>query len=826
MVACLALGTGAIAAVGSLRAATSAGLAAQGRVLLGGDVAIGTGATPPPAALRAFLARRGARSTVSAHLRTLLVAPNGARQLVTLRAVGTHWPLVGQVGLQPAQTVAVALAHRPRYGLIADPLPIARLHLHPGDTVRLGTAHFTLRGAITRLPDGLASPAFLGAPVLIARAALAQTGLIVPGAIVGYTLRALLPDPIEGPGLRAALRTRFAAAGWQIRGPNQAAPGIARFITLTTRFMTLVGLTALLMGGIGVAAGVDTWLGGRAGTIATLRCLGAPARLVFAVCLAQVALLAAAGIALGLALGALAPPLAGWFLGAALPLPLANGVYPAPLALAALYGALTAGASALWPLGRAARTPGGALFRGAALDSAISGAAVGAPPGTRPSAGVIAVNVALGAALLALVLGTTADRRLAVSFCLAVPAALALFRAAAWALMWSLRLLPRPHGAAWRIGLGNLHRPGARTAAMLVAVGIGLATLTTVALVQAALRRQVLDALPAHGPSFFFIDIEPDQIARFTALVRATPGARALRLVPTLRARIVAVNGVPAAEIHAAPGTGWALRGDRGLTYAATAPRGTRLVAGRWWPAGYAGPPLVSLDARLARGWGVGIGGAIRVNVLGRDITLKVASLRAITWQRLGINFVLVASPGLLSAAPQTDLATVRVPPDQEAPLLAAVSDALPNVTGIAVRAVLADVAGLLDQIAAALAATAAVTLASGALVLAGAVAAGQARRRRQAVLLRVLGASRTQLRLAWMIEFGVLGLAAGVLGGAVGAASAWGVLTQLLHVPFVWAPLRLVAGIGLAWALLLGLGYLGTRQVLRTPPAALLRDG
>ncbi len=845
VVLCLALGVGAIAAVGSLRASVTAGLAAQGRRLLGGDVAIGTGAVAPPAVLRTFLAARGARMVGQVGLRSLLVAPEGARdhglpegardhglpegardhglpggarQLVSVRAVGPAWPLIGQARIAPDQSVAAALARRGgSFGLLADPLVLARLGLRPGMTARLGTETFIVRGALIAAPDQLASPAIFGAPVLIARAALAGTGLDVPGALVTHQLNALLARAGDGPALRAALRARFAAQGWRIRGPDQAAPGADRFVTLTSRFMALVGLTALLMGGIGVANGVSAWLDGRSATIATLRCLGAPARLVLAMCLIEVGVLAALGIGLGIAAGAAVPLAAGRWLAGVLPLPLARGVYAAPLALAALYGALTAGAFALWPLGRAARIPGAALFRGAVLG--------GAAAGPRPALGVIAANVAIGAALLALAVGATADRRLALWFCAAALGALVVFRGGSWVLARAVAALPAPRSAWARVGLGNLYRPGAATGRMLVSVGLGLATLAAVALVQGGLQREVLAALPDRAPSFFFIDILPAQVARFTGLVRAVPGMTDLRLVPTLRARIVAVNGVPAAQVHAAPGTGWALRGDRGLTYAASPPPGTRLVAGRWWAADYQGPPLVSLDARLARGWGVGIGGVIRVNVVGRDIDLRIASLRDISWQRLGINFVLVASPGLLSGAPSTDIATLRVPKAGEGALLARVTDALPNVTGIAVREVLAQLGGLLDQIAAALAATGAVTVAAGALVLAGAVAAGQRRRIRQAVLLRTLGATRAQIRAAWITEFGVLGLAAGVLAALVGAGAAWGVLRGLMGVPFVLLPARLAGGILVALAMALGFGYAGTARALRTRPAALLRD-
>ena len=263
------------------------------------------------------------------------------------------------------------------------------------------------------------------------------------------------------------------------------------------------------------------------------------------------------------------------------------------------------------------------------------------------------------------------------------------------------------------------------------------------ALIEGNVRREVLEQLPADAPSFFFVDIQNDQLARFEQIARASPGVKDVQQVPMMRARIVAVNGVPADQVKATPDTRWALSGDRSLTYAATPPSGTHIVAGHWWPSDYDGPPLVSFDAGLAAGWHVEIGDTIRVNVLGRDIDLKVASLRDIAWQTLSLNFAMVASPGLLAHAPHTHIATVRVAGPDQGALLRAVTDALPNVTGIAVADVLAAVAALLGQVAAALAATGSLALAAGALVLVGAVAAGQRRRTAEAVILKTLGATR-----------------------------------------------------------------------------------
>jgi putative ABC transport system permease protein len=806
---CLALGVAVIAAVGSLRAATERGLAEDGRRILGGDLEVESGSQPLPDELSHWLHARGATLSDVVQMRSMLVAASGERQLVELKAVDAAWPLVGEAVTTRPMIDAALLAN---HGLVAEQIVLDRLSLHPGDTVRLGNAMFTVRGALITEPDRVAAPLILGPRVLISLDALPSTGLVVPGAIARYAIRAIAPDPAA---VIRALPNAFPNQGWRIRDPSGAAPGVTRFIDQTGLFMTLVGLTSLLVGGIGVANGVRAWLDARTGTIATLRCLGASAGLVLAVCLVQVMTLALGGIGIGLVLGAIAPVALAALLRDVLPVPPVLGLYPGPLALAAAYGLLTALVFSLWPLGRAARIPGAALFRDALV-----------PERTRPARSVSLTTAALAAGLVALTITTAADRRFALWFCAAVIMALVVFRLGSAMVKLTARLVSRRLGSASaRLGLGNLHGPGAATPAVLVSVGLGLSTLAAVALLEANVQREITEQLPANAPSLFFVDIQDRQLPRFESVVRSQPGVQDMQQVPSLRARIVTVNGVAADQVHATPETQWALRGDRGLTYAAIPPRGSRIVAGSWWPADYDGPPLVSLDANLARGWGVHLGDTIRVNVLGRDLDLKVTSLRDIAWQTLSLNFTLVASPGLLQHAPHTHIATVRMADSDQGQLLRAVTDALPNVTGIRVEDVLAAVAALLGQVAAALTATGTVTLVIGALVLAGAVAAGQRRRVRQAVILKTLGATRRQIRAAWMVEFSALGVAAGVIAAVIGSLASYGIAHWLMHIEWVLLPGTLAVTLIGALAMMLGFGYVGTAAALRARPAPMLRN-
>jgi putative ABC transport system permease protein len=809
VLACLALGVAAIAAVGSLQAAVDRGLQANGQGLLGGDIAIDTGAQPMPDAARRWVSARGARLSDVTLLRTLAVAQSGERMLVELKAVDGAYPLVGAAVLDPPMAVQAAL----RDGVVADPLVLQRLGLRAGDRLRLGEATLPVRAALTAEPDHAAGAAILGPRILISDTVLGATGLIQPGSLVTHETRVLLPPGLNAVAVIADLRRAFPETGWRIRDPREAAAGLDQAVRQTGLFLTLVGLSALLVGGIGVATGVRAWLEGRARSIATLRCLGAPSRTVFEMFFVQIMVLCAAGICLGVMIGAALVYFGIAAFGTLLPVPAENGLYLWPLVLSAVYGLLTAGCFALWPLGRAAQISGAALFRTAIL-----------PEGSAQP-WLIAVNAGLVLLLGGMVVFTATERGFALAFCVAALLTVGVFRAGAWVLMRCARWTKIAAPAWLKLGVKNLHGPAAPAPLLLVALGLGLAALSAVTLIEGNIVGQFEGSLPQDAPSFFFIDIQNNQMARFEKIVAGQKGASDLRSVPSLRARVVSLNGVPADQAKVAPGSRWALRGDRGLTYAAAVPDGSRVVAGGWWAADYAGPPLISLDDGLAKGWGLRIGDTIKLNVLGRDIDFRVANLRAIDWRALSINFTLVASPGLLEHAPQMHIATVREPASEDAALLRAVTDALPNVTGIRVADVLAAVAALVGKMATALAVAGSVTLASGALVLAGAVAAGQRRRMSEAVVLKTLGATRAQIRATWLVEFGAIGVCAGVIAAGIGTLASWAVMRFVMQAPWAFLPGRLAATVGACVLLMLVFGFAGTEAALRVRPAGYLRN-
>lgn len=807
VLACLALGVAAITAVGTLRAGIEAGIASDGAALLGGEVEVASQQGPLPQAAVDWLTQHSARLSRVTSMRAMAVAPDGDRTLVELKAVDDAYPLFGELVLDPPGTIGPGEIAVDR--LIAD-----RLGVTTGTVLRIGEARFRLRGDVATEPDKVTNVSILGPRAMIRMADLDATQLVQPGSLVTFEYRVALQPGTNRSAFADAFREAFPRNGWRIRTADAAAPSVNRFVDRAAFFLTLASLTALLVGGIGVATGVRSWLDQRARTIATLRCLGASPGVIFATYLVQVIALAAVGIVIGLVAGFGLTFAAASALADALPVPPRLGLYPSVLGLAALYGLLTALAFALWPLGRAMEIPGAALFRDTLQRTSV-----------RPRLTLVAATVAAGLALATLIVGTAENRMFAAWFVIGAAGTLVVFRLGAFALMTMARRLRFVRRPAVRLGLANLHRPGAPTPLILVSLGIGLTTLAAIALIEGNMRRQITEQIPDAAPSFYFIDIQRDQAQDFDRVAAEQPTVSEVKRVPSLRARIVAVNGVPADEVRTTPETAWALRGDRGLTYAATPPEGTRIVAGEWWPVDYRGEPLVSFDANLARGWGIGLSDTITVSVLGREIPLRIASLRDIAWRGLGLNFVLVVSPGMLEAAPHTHIATVRAAPAQEGAVLRAISEAFPNVSGVRVRDAIEQIAALLERIGTALSATATMTLAAGALVLAGAVAAGQRRRVRDAVVLKTVGATRAQIRRAFLVEFGLLGATAGVIAAAVGTAAAWAVVRFVMGGEWVFLPGTLAAVVLACTALTLVFGHVGTALALRARPAPLLRN-
>ena len=812
-IACLTIGVAAIAGVGSLGESVVAGLRADARTLLGGDIDLRLHNRPAGDDQRAFLAANAEAVSHVIDMRAMArpAAATGTRALVELKAVDGPYPLVGAMELDPALPLAEALADS---GAVADGNLLTRLGVGVGDRVSLGEATVTVRAAIVREPDKVASVFSLGPRLMIAMESLPATRLVRPGSQAHFHYRVRLAAGTDGDAWSENLKRAFPKAGWRIRGLDNATPGIQRFIERLAMFLTFAGLTALLVGGIGVGNAVNGYLDGKIATIATLKCVGAPGDLVFRIYLFHVLFLGSVGIVLGLILGAVAPAGAVWALSGLLPVEPRLALYPAPLAIAALFGLLTAVTFALWPLARARETPAAALFRDKV-----------APARGRPRVRYALATATGAAALAALTVWTAEPRYFAWWFVGGAATTVAVLRLGAVALMAVAARVERPPGAAWRLAVTNLHRPGASTPSVVLSMGLGLSVMVAVALIEGNLRRQIDERLPETAPAFFFIDIQPDQVAAFDDAIEGVPGTKGLRRVPSLRGRIVEIAGVAVEKVDIDPEAQWAVRGDRALTYAAEATEDSRIVAGEWWPADYHGPPAISLDAALARGFGVEVGDTLTLNVLGREIESTITSLREIDWRSLRFDFAIIFAPGALEGAPHSHLAAVQTPLEAEDAVEAAVTGLFSNVSAIRVRQVLEAAARILAGIGTAVRGTASITLITGALVLAGAIAAGQRRRVYDAVVFKVLGATRGTVLTAFVVEYGILGLATGIIAAGIGSLTAWAVIVFLMKSEWIFLPGVVAATVAACVVLSAVLGFAGTWRALGLKAAPFLRN-
>jgi putative ABC transport system permease protein len=331
--------------------------------------------------------------------------------------------------------------------------------------------------------------------------------------------------------------------------------------------------------------------------------------------------------------------------------------------------------------------------------------------------------------------------------------------------------------------------------------------------------------LPSRAPSFFFVDIQPDQTADFDRTIAAFKTGEDYKRTPMIRGRITSLNGVPSAEAKVDPDVKWALSGDRGITYAATPPPGTIITKGQWWTADYSGPTLISLDQEVAQGTGLKIGDTMSLNVLGRQIDGRIASLRKVDFRNGGQNFILVLSPGLIDKAPHSFLATIRVAPQQENAMYMAVTEKFPNISTVRVKDAIAQVNTLLQQLAQGIRAASLVTILAGLLVLAGTIAAGARTRLYDATVLKVVGATRFQIALVYILEYGLLGIATGIIALGAGTLAASLIARQILDTAFVFdaqAALWTVVGGGAATLLF---GLFGAIAALNSRPASRLRN-
>ncbi|GEO98623.1 ABC transporter permease [Methylobacterium haplocladii] len=819
-IACIAIGVAAIAGVTSISRSLSDGLGREGRRILGGDLTYSLINREATLAETAILDAQG-RVSVVATMRAMAVATDGTAALVELKAVDASYPAVGSLATDPTAPVADLLATRDgAFGAVADPVLLTRLGLKVGDRITVAGKPLEICAALVTEPDTISAGIGFGPRLIVSMDALRATGLGEPGSLNRWSYRLQLPAATDAELEAAshAIGKALPDAGWEVRSRLNADPRFAKSVERFTQFLTLVGLTALIVGGVGVANAVSAFVERKRGSIATLKSVGAPGSQVVVLYLTQVMLIAAFSIAIGLTVGAAMPFLVDGLFRDQLPLPLEPTLAPGELAMSAAYGFLTALAFAILPLGRAHDIPVSGLFRDTVDPSA-----------QRTRLRYKAILAATLLALAGLALATAFDRRVALIFMAAAALAFGLLRLVAIGLMALARRLPHPRAAGPRMALANLHRPGALTPAIILSLGLGVTLLVTLSVIDANITRALTNTLPGKAPNLFFLDVPSRDADAFTGFLQSKAPEAKVERVPMLRGRITALDGVPVEQIKPPEDAAWVLDGDRGITTADALPDGSKLTDGQWWTEEEGRTPKLSFEADLGKALGLKIGSTVTVNVLGRTLTTTIANFRKVEWRSLGINFVMVFSPGTFRGAPHSDLATLTLPsgpdPALEATVLRDVAKAFPSVTSVRVKDALETIDRLVRKLTLAIRGASVVAVLASLFVLAGAIAAGHRARLYDAVVLKVLGASRRRLMIAYGIEYGALGLAAALFGLLAGTLAGWTIVTKVMRLEFGLDLGGASIAAGSAVLLSVAIGLAGTWRILGQKPALYLRQ-
>jgi len=815
-IACLALGVGTIAGIGTLNESIEGGLKRDGKKLLGGDISLRLLHLPAKKEhLEYFKGTSNFSEIIEMRAMTKNLINTDTRTIVELKAIDNAYPLVGNLVLNEKINLSKALAMKDGlWGAVADESLRNKLNVEVGDILELGDSQFRLTSVIKKEPDRIANVFSLGPRLMILKSGLDATNLIQPGSQIRYRYRILVKNVIDPKAWVITLKNKFPKMGWRIRSAEEAAPGLQRFIDRMALFLSFVGLTTLLIGGTGVSNAVSSYLESKIKSIATYKCLGAKSSFIFQVYFIQVLVLGGLGTLIGLIFGSLLPIIAINILADIWPVSPKIDFYPYPLLIACFFSLLITMTFTLWPISKAQNIPAATLFRNLVQPSSI-----------RPNLTSI-IAIVFGVMCLAgLIIITSNDKWFSVWFIIGAFITLILLKSAAAGVIYLAKKINNIKNVELRLALSNLFRPGANTSNIIISLGLGLTVLITVNLIEGNLSRQINDRLPEMAPAFFFIDIQSNQISDFDQTVKSISGIGMLKRVATLRGRIVKINQIPVENARIDADVKWAVRGDRALTYASKPAKGTQIVDGKWWPENYIGPPLISLDSNIARGFGVNVGDTLTINILGRNVKARIASLRKIDWRSLRFDFAIIFAPGALELAPQSHIAALQAPKKLEAKIEKAISDRFNNISIIRVREALQAAATMLDGIGTAIQSTAAITIFGGSLVLAGAVAAGRRRRIYESVIFKVLGATRQTILKSFLIEYGLLGIATALVSIIIGTIAAWSIIVFLMKMNWVFMPTTVWTTVFICLVITILIGFAGTWHALGQKAAPILRN-
>ena len=862
---CIAIGVGALTGVSLFGAEVEKTVNKEARGLLGGDLEIRLSRpiSPQGQAILESLSPRGISLTHVSELIAMVARTDSSTsgqptQIVELKAVGPAYPLYGAVRLEPQGNLAELLGQqsgrcqdRATFGVVVQESLLIKMGLRIGDCLKIGQGLFGIVAMVRTEPDRMANAFSLGPRVLMSREGLHAAELVKVGSRIRERYLVKIPSDLSADPLLYELRGRLESDAARVSGYKDAQPQLKQFLDQLTRYLGLIGLTALFIGGLGVATSVHAFVREKLTTIAVLKTIGADSPTIIRTYALQAMMLGLAGSLIGLAIGILLQQGLPWMIAALMAsdlldqLGLAEGgmsISLVPLVKGLALGLLSTLLFTLWPLLTIREVKPARIFRREIVSMVPT-----TSQNTRRwwntwrevdrGKAITSIGIGLGLALLSM--WQAGSWRVGAIFIAALTGAVLLLGLAARVLLRALTRWPRPDLLIFRQALGNVLRPGSQAVSITIAIGIGVMVVTTVSLVERSLLAQVGENRPTDAPTFFFIDIQPDQTEEFLRLMHQQTNDPAPRLTPLVRSRLASIKGQSIklealseaeeqkekSEAKKEQRKKWYLTREYVLTFLQELPKDNQVVAGEWWKPGQSfTKPLISIEEEAAAQLGLMVGDTMEVDIQGVPVTGEVGSIRKVEWGNFSTNFYMIFSPGSLDGAPHTYVATVHVSPSQEVALQQAVVTTFPNVTAINMGDMLDSFARVLDRLALAIRAVALFCVLSGCFVMAAALAATRYRRLYESVILKALGATRTVIAQSFAVEYALLGVLGGLLGTVLASVLSWAVLETVFDLSWSLQPGVLASGCAATVMLTVLVGFFSTYRILGQPPLAVLR--
>ena len=748
--------------------------------------------------------------------------PDGTKAslLVELKSVPSKapfYPMYGSIELNPPHPLSEMLSD---HGAVVDPSFLLRTNLKTGDSFQLGKTRVRINATVIKEPDRITRAFSIGPRVFVSHPTLKEADLVQTGSRIKHRTLIQLPDTFELEKALALLERGLTDKTVKLRTYKDMESSINKSIERMGQYLGAVGVIALLMGGIGVAVIVRTFMAQKLDTIAILNCLGAPSRTIVKVYFLQALLLGLSGSVVGVTLGYGLQFLLPAKLSGLINLNLEPEFYWVPALHSLALGMITALLFCLWPLLRAVKTKPLRLFRRNFEEEELSAGTVW----DRRTAGLLSFLVMTG-----VVIWQAGSIRHGLVFVLALVISALLLAGLAALLIKGLQKLPPSKQMMRRYGLANLHRPNNQTRSIITCLGMGIMLVLTVRLVQMDMITMLKENTEINPPNYFFIDIQTDQTETFIkTLDRVVPGAE-MTLTPLVRSKFYDIDGRLAKnwQYKNQRKEEWFINRDFVTTHmdGGELPKDNVIVQGTWWKKDNASIPQISLEEDAARRFGAKIGSQLTMDIQGIKVTAPVTSIRKVNWRNMRTNFYMIFSTGALKGAPVTYVSTVHVPETKELELQHAMVNALPNITALSTRDIVDTIESVVEKLKTLVDFMSGFTIIAGLIILSGSIASTKYRRLKESAVLKILGAKRNKVAGILGVEYATVGVLAGVVGVSLSSGLSWAVMEYLVKAPWHPRPEVMLWTLVLSIALTTFTGVISSLDVLKNKPLKTLRQ-